>query len=236
MKWYQKTYVWNFLDILFPPRCAGCEKWGGLICNDCLKKIIIISEPVCIRCGHPVQSYRIKCCDRCRSSVIYYDNIRSWAYFEGVLKKAIHRLKYCRDLGLSERLSIPMILLLREQKWKVDKIIPVPLDPERFRYRGYNQAALLAKPISRNTGIAFDGDSLVRIHKTRSQVGLSEIERKENVNNVFKANFSSIKGRSVLLIDDVITTGSTLNSCAKTLKKAEASRVYGLSPARSLRL
>ena len=231
-----KTYIWNTLDILFPPRCAGCEKWGGRICNDCLSTIGVISKPICLRCGHPIPPKVQNCCSKCESSNIFYDNIRSWAYFNGVLQKAIHKLKYRRDLGLGESLSIPMITLLQEQTWIIDLIIPVPLDPERMKERGYNQAALLAKPISRSTGILFDGKILYRIKKTRSQVGLTIIERKKNVKGAFEANSSNLCGKSILLIDDVVTTGSTLNSCANALKKAGARNIYGLTPARSLRL
>ena len=236
MKYDLKTCIWNIIDLLFPPHCAGCKKWGVRICNACLNTIEIISGPICLCCGYPVPSGVLNCCSRCKSSNIYYDNVRSWAYFNGVLQKTIHKLKYRRDLRLSESLSLPMITLLQEQSWIIDLIIPVPLDPERMKERGYNQAALLAKPISRCTGILFDGNILYRTKKTRSQVGLTIIERKENVKGAFEAKSSKVCGKSILLIDDVVTTGSTLNSCANALKKAGARNIYGLTPARSLRL
>jgi len=231
-----KTYIWNIIDILFPPHCAGCKKWGVRICEDCLMAIRTISGPICLCCGYPLLSNELVFCRRCKSTSLHCDKIRSWAYFDGVLKKAIHQLKYRRDLGLGESLSLPLITFLQIQAWIVDIVIPVPLDQNRLKKRGYNQAALIAEPISRSTGILFNRNSLFRIKETKSQVGLSIIERKNNVKDAFLANSSVVNGKSVLLVDDVVTTCSTLNSCANALKNAGARKVYGLSIARSLRL
>ena len=236
MKYDLKTYIWNILDILFPPHCAGCEKWGVRFCGECFNSIGVITGPVCYYCGDPISSYNSTICDKCKFSDFMIDQVRSWAYFDGTLQKAVHKLKYRRDLGLSTKLSLPMTSLFEEQSWKVDLIIPVPLHPDRLRNRGYNQASLLAKPISKSTGILFNGKSLFRINKTRSQVGLSLPERMENVSGAFQADPVYVKGQSVLIIDDVITTGSTLKSCAAALKNSGAEKVYGLSLARSLRL
>ncbi len=134
MKSRLHTLGWKTLDLIFPPRCAGCEQWGERYCASCQEQTKLISSPICQICGEPVSGGESATCRRCRASKIFYTAIRSWAYFEGPLQKAIHKLKYKKDLGLSEILAQPLIQLLAEQKWKIDLIIAmVPDDsPDGF--------------------------------------------------------------------------------------------------------
>jgi len=164
---------------------------------------------------------------------VAYSAIRSWAYFADPLQSAIHQLKYRRDRGLGEVLALPLIELYKRYQWVVDLIIPVPLDRARQIERGYNQSALLAKPISWSTGIAYSERSLNRIKATRQQVGLSISEREMNVGGAFKADRKEVAGKSVLVVDDVVTTGSTIQACALALIGAGATQVFGLTLARS---
>jgi ComF family protein len=122
------------------------------------------------------------------------------------------------------------------QSWEIDLIVPVPLDHIRRKQRGYNQAALLANPLSAGAGIPMSVNALRRVRKTCSQVGLSIEERMRNVHEAFSAADSIVNSQSVLLIDDVVTTGATLNACSVALKKAGAKFVCALTLARSLRL
>ena len=147
--------------------------------------------------------------------------------------RAIHQLKYRQDRGLGEVLAQPLIDLIGKYHWKIDLIIPVPLDSARRKERGYNQAALLARPISWHTGIPYSGKSLKRERITRQQVGLSLSERAENMAGAFKAYGSQVAGNNVLVVDDVITTGSTLNACSHALIMGGADQVFGLTLARS---
>ena len=236
MRTFVNRCIWEILDTLFPPHCTGCEKWGVRLCDDCFRSIRRIKDPVCDCCGEPLYGFTENLCTRCKSSSIYIDHIRSWAIFEGVLKKSIHKLKYHRDIGLGMILAQPMISYLKKLDWHVDLIIPVPLDKERVKSRGYNQASLLAKPISYDIGVRFNSNCLTRFKTTKSQVGLSMSQRTENVKGAFRSGSLDISGLSILLIDDVVTTGSTLNSCADALKECGAKVVYGLTLARSLRL
>jgi ComF family protein len=164
---------------------------------------------------------------------VAFTAIRSWAIFSEPLQTAIHKLKYRQDRGLGIVLAQPLIDLLRKYHWKIDLIIPVPLDTARRKERGYNQSALLARPISWQTGIPYSNQTLFRERITKQQVGLSIFERAENMAGAFRADRYWAAGKNILVIDDVITTGSTINACAGALIKAGAIQVYGMTLARS---
>jgi len=230
------TWGWETLDFLFPPRCAGCDKWGERYCESCQEQTKIIGSSICQVCGEPHTGTSSHVCQRCQITELFYINLRSWAYFEGPLQKAIHKLKYKRDLGLGEKLALPLVNLLKVNNWDIDLITAVPLDASRKRDRGFNQSLCLARPLAWKTGLPVVASIIKRIRKTRSQVGLSLEERRINVTGAFLAEKKLVKGKSILIIDDVVTTGSTINSCAEALMKAEASKVYGLTLARSTRL
>ncbi len=230
------TLGWDTLDFLFPPRCAGCDKWGERYCASCQEQTKLISSSICQVCGELYPGSSRLVCKRCQSAELFYTSLRSWAYFEGPLQRAIHKLKYKRDLGLGEKLAQPLAELLHAHNWEIDLVTAVPLDSARQRDRGYNQSLCLARPLAWETGLPIASSIIKRIKKTKSQVGLSVEERKINVTGAFWAERKLVNGKSVLIIDDVVTTGSTINSCAEALIRAEASRVYGLTLARSRRL
>jgi len=224
------------MDFLFPPRCAGCDRWGERYCASCQDKTKLINSSICQVCGEPLSGTFHLVCQRCQTSELFYTSLRSWAYFEGPLQRAIHKLKYKRDLGLGEKLAQPLVDLLLVNNWDIDLVTAVPLDEERQRDRGYNQSLCLARPLAWKTGLPIVASTIKRVKKTRSQVGLSLEERKINVEGAFWAEKKLVNGKSILVIDDVVTTGSTINSCAEALMKAEASCVYGITLARSMRL
>jgi len=155
--------------------------------------------------------------------MVYRDEIRN----------AIHRLKYNNDMALGEVFSKYLVQLYRKQGWQVDMVIPVPLSRERIKQRGYNQSALLARPVAVNLNLVYSGKVLYRERDTRSQVGLSADERRSNVWGAFRADERQVRDRSILLVDDVTTTGSTMNACAHALMQAGAQDVYCITLARS---
>lgn len=224
---------WKLLDVLFPPRCAGCGTWGKRYCPACFNQAKLITSPLCQICGEPQQGPDVVICKRCRDLGVAFSAIRSWAVFSEPLQSAIHQLKYRQDRGLGSVLAQPLIDLLEHYHWKIDLILPVPLDNARRRERGYNQAALLARPISWQTGIPYSEAALIREKVTRQQVGLSVSERAENMAGAFRADKKGVYGKIVLVIDDVVTTGATLNACAAALINAGAAQVYGITLARS---
>jgi competence protein ComFC len=224
--------IWQSLDWLFPPECGGCGGKGSRWCQACQSRVEPIGPIVCRVCGDPQTS--TKTCKNCRKIPPAYHSLRSWAAFKGPLREALHHLKYRRDLALGDSLSRPLIGYLEDLNWKVDLIVPVPLGNKRLKQRGYNQAALLAKPIALAHAINYSSKALLRVKDTPSQVGLTINQRRQNVFGAFWANAETIRGRSVLIIDDVTTTGATIESCAQALKESGALEIFALTLARAI--
>jgi ComF family protein len=173
-------------------------------------------------------------CPACAQSLPDFQHLRSFALYQGPLRSAIHRLKYSRDIGLGDALSIHLIELYNLYKWSVDFVIPVPLSAKRMRQRGYNQANLLGRPLAYAIQRPFRTDMLLKNRETHTQVGLSGQERRRNVDGAYTACPGLVKGKSLLIVDDVTTTGSTISACAKALREAGASAVYGLTLTRAV--
>jgi len=227
---------WKIIDVLFPPRCAGCGSWGDRYCPTCFENTQLITGPICQICGDLLYHSGEVICPRCREQRVAYTAVRSWGVFAEPLQSAIHQLKYYQDRGLGEILAQPLVKLLERYQWKIDLIVPVPLDETRRRQRGYNQAELLAKPISWQASLPYSRQALVREKITRQQVGLSLSEREENMADAFWGNRKLAAGKTILVIDDVVTTGATLNACAQALIDGGAAKVFGLTLARSSHL
>jgi competence protein ComFC len=231
-QYYLYKNFWVGIDWLFPPVCGGCGRSGTRWCQDCQKKVQVIDEPVCNACGLPQTHSGL--CERCEEKLPSFKLLRSWTVFEEPVRKALHRLKYRRDIGLGEALSNQMSGFVAQLGWSVDTLIPIPLGKRRLKERGYNQVAMVAMPLSIQLGLDYDPAALARARETRSQVGLSAVERQENVQGAFFVDGMKVSGRSVLLIDDVSTTGATLSSAAEALLTSGAREVYAVTIARAL--
>lgn len=225
---------WSAVDWLYPPYCAGCEKPGSRWCGDCDSQVQTLATNLCPICGIPQKGTEV--CASCRRNPPAFRALRSWAVYSGPVRKAVHRLKYRGDLGLAEPLAERMRAVLLAQKWEVQLITNVPLGYQRKQERGYNQARELAWPIATALRLPYASQALNRVRETRTQVGLSAEERMANVDGAFSADPAKVNGKSILLVDDVATTGSTLNACARALRNAGAKEVYALSLARAVRL
>ncbi len=223
---------WVGVDFLYPPLCGGCSKKGVRWCSDCRKNIMPIPEPKCDICGLP--QAKNGTCFSCQQTPPFYKALRSWAVFEGPIRKALHKMKYKQDLGLGDSLAVEMFSYVKELNWRVDVVVPVPLGKERMKERGYNQVSLFALPLALAMGWKYSARALKRARETVSQVGLSAEERENNVRSAFVANRNKVVGKTVLVVDDVSTTGATLNSCAEALINGGAHEVYALSLARAL--
>ena len=217
---------------MFPPVCGGCGRPGTRWCHDCQKKVQAIDGPVCTTCGLPQTHSGL--CKRCGEKHPSFKMLRSWTIFEDPVRKALHRLKYRRDIGLGEALSNQMSGFVAQLGWSVDTLIPIPLGKKRLKERGYNQVAMIAMPLSIQLELDYYPTALARARETRSQVGLSAVERQENVRGAFFADRTKVSGRSVLLMDDVSTTGATLSSAAEALLEFGAREVYAVTVARAL--
>lgn len=223
------------LDLIFPPRCAGCGASGSLWCCTCQASVHMIGDPVCSHCGRPLTSPSLDDpCAPCRQSPPQIDGIRSAVAFEGPLRQAIHRLKYGGTASLAAPLGMFLSARWQARPLPADMIVPVPLHISRVRERGYNQSKLLAEQLSRATGLPFAEAALERVRATAPQITLSAAERKLNVRDAFQASADAVRGRQVLLVDDVCTTGATLESCSIALRRAGAASVWALTLARAL--
>lgn len=160
--------------------------------------------------------------------------MRSWAVFDSPVQNALHTMKYRRNLGMGDVLARQMADFVRSLQWKVDMLIPMPLSKKRLRERGYNQVALVARPLAYELGVPYLPQGLQKIRETRSQVGLNASQRRENVSKAYQAKAEIVKRKSILLMDDVATTGSTIQAGAEALVSAGAEEVYALTVARAL--
>jgi ComF family protein len=230
-RWDWKRLRDALFDLVFPPRCVGCRRYGEWLCRDCSREIEFIEGPLCPRCGRPgIRSIRI--CPSCRYGRPPIDGIRSTAYFEGVLREAIHRLKYQGVQVLARPLG--QLMVEQWEGWRIpaDVIVPVPLHATRLAERGFNQAALLATQLERGTGLPVETSSLVRVRPTLPQTSLDVLARRDNVRGAFRCLDSGLAGRQVVLVDDVCTTGATLNACSVALRDIGVRSVWAYTLSR----
>jgi ComF family protein len=159
--------------------------------------------------------------------------LRSATLFGGNIREALHRLKYNQDIGIGEALAPHLVDVFYKQDWNIDLVTCVPLSPKRQRIRGYNQAEMLSMPFAALINKPHTPRAIHRIVDTRSQIDLNADERRKNVSGAFYANAMYVDQKSVIIIDDVSTTGSTISECAQALKQAGAKKVYALTLARA---
>ena len=143
-------------------------------------------------------------------------------------------MKYRRNMGFGEAIAMQMADFVRSLHWPIELLIPVPLGKRRLKERGYNQVALVARPLAYQLGLRYEPGALLKARDTRSQVGLSISQRSENVQDAYQADSQVVKGKCVLIMDDVATTGSTISACTTALLSAGAQEVYVLTIARAL--
>ncbi len=217
----------NFLfDLFFPVYCVNCGRENEWICDGCRDKIMVIKSSFCPKCNALTEMNRL--CERCRKSSSLKGVFMLGYYDDEVLKKAIWEFKYnfIAELGpvLSKILAEDLIT---KATFENSIFISVPLDKKRLKWRSFNQSDILAEELSKILGAPFMKGALKRVKITKSQMGLKRKERIENVSGAFTVR-RVVKDEKVFLIDDVITTGATLEECAKELKKAGAKEVWGV--------
>lgn len=193
----------------------------------------LICEPLCSKCGAPLLAGSEECL-ACSQHRFTFNAVRSWGRYAGELRQAILVLKHRRNGMLGSSLAQGLMRVLQAQDWKVDALAPIPLAQQRRAERGFNQVDLLARPLSIWTGIRWLPAALERLRETELQMALTVAQRWENVHNSFKADPQQVGGLNVLVIDDIMTTGATLDAAACSLWTAGAKAVYGLTLARTL--
>lgn len=241
------------LDAVFPPRCGGCGEWHrGVFCGKCAAHIQPLEAPFCQTCGKPFDpvAQAGDICAECRDNRYHgappFAAARSLYLFDGPVRDAIYRFKYRGKTALDSPFANLLFDYLRGQDvsratipWdRIAFVTPVPLHPWRRYRRGYNQSALLARELAKRIGCAH-GEALGRDRYTPSQIGLSVKARGENVRGAFSVRKGVWErmnpgAGAVLLVDDVLTTGSTVRECARVLRAAKTDEVYVLTLARQL--
>ena len=221
------------VDSLFPRRCVGCGRIGRFLCSECLGGLPRLPGPLCPICGRPQASGIV--CPGCWQRQTQIDGIRSLFSFDEVVRKAIHQLKYRNFKAISPCLAELLADYLRSNSLPGEALVYVPLHPGRLRERGYNQSALLARELGGRIDLPVVEDCLVRVRHARPQVRAVDVEeRRRNVADAFVCRDERVKGKQIILIDDVCTSGATLESCAAALKDGGAMSVWGLTLARDI--
>lgn len=224
----------GLLDIIYPPRCLVC---GAIqphyLCPACEAKINAFGPITCKRCGAPMD---LEVCWECAGKRFRFDSATCYGYYTGVLREAIHQFKYSGNRQLAEELGMLLAAAWSERndKAEIDCIVPVPMHRSRERERGFNQSALLAQVVADRLSLPITTQALKRTKAARPQVDLTLEERADNVKGTFGIGSDTLDGRNLMLIDDVFTTGSTLDEAAGVLKSGGAASVHVLVLARSV--
>lgn len=236
------SFARNFIEFLFPSSCPICGtpvSTNGELCADCWAAFNWIGNPKCEKCGYPFPADldlgAHPMCPNCAAGCCELDFIRSACVYDDASRAVMLPFKHSGRIKYAEFMSRAMIWALRDSDIKPDVIIPVPLAYRRLFHRGYNQATLLARPISKAMNVRMDLDSVRR--KYRADMGhKNAAQRAENIRGVFRiVTPEKIRGKKILIIDDVMTTGATFAELGRVLKHAGASEVYGLTFCRVVR-
>jgi ComF family protein len=232
------TLADGLLSVLLAPVCAACSRpleapTSGAVCAACWESITPITAPLCDRCGDPLPSWRViglehAQCPRCRRRGSAVTRSRAIGSYQGALREIVHALKYDGRRSLARPLGVRLARAAADVLADADVVIPVPLHRSRRRARGFNQAA----EIARHLGLPVR-HALRRVRATPSQADLPAARRHANVRDAFAVRWrAGVRGRRVVLVDDVSTTGATLDACARVLMEAGAAEVRAVTAAR----
>ena len=226
------------LDFALPPRCGGC---GTIVeevdsfCSECWRKLEFLGPGGCSRCGLPLKATDLETCAACLAKPPRLDRIRAAVAYDDISRSIAMRLKYGRKVALARTMTRYMQPLVGDVPSEA-LLVPVPLHRGRLWRRGFNQSAIVARELSRRTGLPVALDALRRTRATPPLKGMNMKQRRRTVAGAFRpAKDVDLRGRTVVLVDDVLTTGSTANACARVLKRAGAARVDLISWARVVR-
>ena len=230
-----------FLEILYPYRCPSCKKivhTNYVFCLDCWKKLRFIKKPICNICGDIFQFSinNIALCGKCLKEKPIYDKALSCFVYNKTISKAIFEFKFYQKTFLSKFFAKFIIINIKEIIDDIDYIVPIPMNIKRLRWRGFNQSLLLVKSVAKLINKPFISNLIIKTKHTKAQAKLKNKERKVNLNSVFKINkryLELVKNKNILIVDDVITTGTTVNKCSKVLKEAGVNKVYITSIAKT---
>lgn len=221
----------RILSLFFPPRCPVCDGVvlpGVWLCEPCRKEIKAIREPVCKKCGKPLGDDRAEYCFDCQKRKHLYSQGKAVFVYEGAIRNSIYRFKYAgkREYASFYARAAAELCGGWLKSKNVEAIVPVPMFPRKQRLRGYNQAEVFAKALGRELQIPVDCRLVRRVRNTVPQKELNEQERVQNVKNAFQSAANIVKYRQIVLVDDIYTTGSTMDALAEVLLTAGVKEVY----------
>jgi len=227
--------MFNIKNLIFPDSYScficGCDIFDNpyFICENCRKELPYMQDNICLHCGIPLVSDGYYC-KRCKGRKFWYERALSPFCYKNHISKLVVDLKYNNKKFNAKCLAKFMADCYIKNKFVVDFIVPVPTCEKRLKERGYNQTLLISEELSKLIKVEVKSDTLKRIKETPSQTDLDYSERQINLKDAFKVyKVNKIKNKSILIIDDVFTTGATINECARTLKLAGAKNVYALT-------
>ncbi len=230
------NFIRSIIDFIFPATCFSCgeklSKYENVVCAKC-ENLLQFLEDVCHKCGSPKKS---KDCEVCKSNSFYFDKARSLYIFDEKLQKLIHEFKYNEVVSIGKYFGGKTGEFLKHflPFENIDIIAPIPLHTVKKRSRGFNQSEILTKEISKIMNWKHIPKLILRKQFTQTQTKLNRAERQKNVADAFKINKKfEIKGKNILIVDDVFTTGSTANSICRLLKKNKAGKIYVLTIAKA---
>ncbi len=229
----------KFIDIIYPPECPVCQRIlteardrQVKVHHSCYKKLKRVTEPMCKRCGKPVLSSQQEYCYDCSKGVVSYESGHSLWVYDACSSESVFHYKYSGRQSYADFYGNALVYFYGEwiRSLRVQQLIPVPLSQQKMKVRGFNQAGILAEKIGDKLQIPVNDSGLIRIHSTAPQKELGKLEREENLRNAFKAEGRYLRNiHRVLLIDDIYTTGSTVNYCARALKSAGVEKIWFLT-------
>lgn len=237
-KWFYQVGA-GLIELIYPvaKECPICRQEPSNhqgIGKNCFRKIGLITPPICRKCGRPLRLAveQTGICRQCNEQHYYFAKARAVGLYEGALREYLSELKYRYRPDLGEALGMLLVewVKLDREYQKNDLIIPVPIHRQKLELRGYNQAELLANPLQKYLGIKVRNDIIIRDKLTESQNSLTKENRFSNIANAFRVvNTEGLSGSSVLLVDDILTTGATASEAAKMLLRAGALSVKVLT-------
>lgn len=217
--------------LLYPARCPLCDKAvtpaGENICHECHRKLQLVKEPCCYKCGKSLREQEREICRDCSTKAHKY--VRGAALFEyDCIHESVYRFKYEGRREYAEFYAEEMARYLGDliRSWKPDAFVPVPIHAKRKKKRGYNQAELLAQALGSRMQIPVKDKIVARVRNTLPQKGLTPDERQNNLKKAFKIQENDVKLKTIIIVDDIYTTGSTINALCKAFENTGVERIY----------
>jgi ComF family protein len=228
---YGRKMLFQMLEILYPRRCAVCDEievTGKGICPLCKDKVHVAGEPACKKCGKPLVDERKEFCTDCGKKHHVYTQGKAVFVYEGGIRNSMYRFKYGNKREYAEFYADAAIEKYGTwlKRTEAEVLIPVPMFPRKKRLRGYNQAEVFAQALGRKTGIPVERHLIKRVRNTTPQKELNDLQRRSNLKNAFQLTSDIVKYKKVVLVDDIYTTGSTMDEISKTLKESGVKKIY----------